>query len=174
MARLLSAYNAQNTSRAFKIENIGSRIIIVPERPAVALLSTPISIPVATRAPSEHVTELLKAVTAQSGIPTSLDTAAFGFQFDLGYSGKEHGISQWGATSKPAREALADFLDGSVTSTVWQLDCQVGITPTPGHCILSLMPITIEVKDRGGKLTKRTLIFDRGGAEIPLPPPPPQ
>jgi hypothetical protein len=57
---------------------------------------------------------------------------------------------------------------------VWQVDCQAGVGASPGRCILSLIPLTVEVKDRAGKITKRTLYYDRGaGSKVGVPPPPP-
>lgn len=180
---LLDAYNQQNRGVAVRSMNLADHTVITictlspgtgatPE--ARLILSATAFVEPIERTPTQHVEALARSIGSQQGVQVDVDTAAFGFRFDSAYLGSpDGGQTRWGASGSDARTALVNFLAMSRTSTVWQVDCQVGVTPSPGHCILSLIPLTVEVKDRYGNLTKRTLYGDRGGPKFPPPPPPP-
>jgi hypothetical protein len=105
-------------------------------------------------------------------MPIEIDTAAFGFGFNWAYAGQDGGAAEWGTTLTTARLALLDYLKQSKTDTVWQVDCQLGVG-SPGHCAIGLIPLTIEVKDRTGRLVQKRLSYEHGGALFEPPPPPP-
>lgn len=181
MARLVNAYNQQNPGLRMRADEFGDMTVVLPESlsdakggrvPARTILSAEVQIPVARRSPEDHMIALAEAIGAQMNIPVQVGTAAFGFRFNLGYAGQDGGPAEWGTPPKTARLALLDFLKHSKTSTVWQVDCQLGVK-SPGRCVIGLTPLTIEVKDRTGRLTKKTLYYEHGGAIGEIPPPPP-
>ncbi len=181
IARLVNAYNQQNPGLEMRVDEFGDMTVILPESlsdakggrvPARTILSAEVEIPVEKRSPSEHMEVLAQAIAAQMNVPITVDDAAFGFRFNWGYAGQYGAPAEWGTPPRTARLALLDFLKHSNTSTVWQVDCQIGVK-SPGRCVIGLIPLTIEVKDRTGRLTKKTLSNERGGAVGEIPPPPP-
>jgi hypothetical protein len=185
---LVDAYNGQNRHVSIQAMTMGEITVLVPFMRvdatgkavlAQSILSTNVFVPVAKRSPSGHVEALAQAISSQLGIPIDVDTAGFGFRFDAAYNGDPDGGSleseaEWGTAGTDARTALAAFLSHSKTSAFWQVDCQVGIQPSRGYCALSLSALTVEVRGRSGRTTKRTLYCDRGPCpKMAFPPPPP-
>ncbi|MBV9505085.1 MAG: hypothetical protein JO323_08795 [Acidobacteriia bacterium] len=184
---LLGAFNAQNASVAYKVESVGNMAILeadTMQKPSGAqvtaplILSTVVQVPIGPRTLLQHLEALMAAVQQQTGVSTRVDTAGFGFQLDVAFTGKNGPVAQtqdylvdWGAASQPARTALLDLLSHSLTTTVYELTCQIGIG-SPGECTLSLSPLTVDVTGRSGHLKKKTLYFDRGRPDVPQPPDP--
>lgn len=177
---IVAAYNRQNPGRAYRAESVGSYITVIPEgmqgssRVRGSMLSLEISVPVARRRPTQHAEELARALSSVLSVPVEIDTAGFGFLMDAPFAGRTGGEFEWGLANTTGRTALIDLISKSQTTIIWQVDCQAGVGTAPGRCMLSLMPRIIEIRDRQGRTTQRTLYYDRGtGPAIPPPPPPP-
>jgi hypothetical protein len=179
---LVDAFNLQNPGVEMRAETLGDMTVILPESiadssggrtPARSILSAEVQVPVAKRAPYEHLEALAEAIARQMNVGVDIDTAAMGFFFNWSYAGQYGAPAEWGTPLRTVRLALLDFLSHSYTPTVWQVDCQVGVASSPGRCILSVIPLTVEVKDRTGRLTKQRLSHERGGGPPEIPPPPP-
>ena len=182
---LLGAYNAQNSLVSYKSESLSDTTVIEADTmpgpagtrvPAYLILSTMVQIPVAQRTPTEHLEALANAIEQRVGIPVEIDTGLG--PYDVPFTGKNGALTQrsemlvtWGTQPQTARLALLDLLGHSKTTTVYEVACQVGIN-SPGECTLALRPLTVQVITRSGKLTKRTLYFDRGRPDVVAPPPP--
>jgi hypothetical protein len=198
VAAMVSAYNAQDAGTSYRAIELGVWTVLLPETirdghgastTARSILDVEVSVPIAGRSPMEHLQAITQAVGSSTGIPVDASDAGFGFRFDEYYAGpgkvdpeiiqgkkpREQPRPNWGTTGfTTARAALADFLSRSRTTTVWDVACQVGITGG-GICVLNVLPIQVEIKDRAGNLTKRLLLCDRGCPGFnPLPPPPPR
>ncbi len=179
LQQIVSAYNAQNPGGdgPYRLESVASYQVLVPATGSI--LSARIGVPRAARLAQDHLNALATAVSSQAGgTEVMVDTAAFGFRFNQAFHGNtDLAVKpfEWGVSNEVARNALAGLLNSSLTSTVWQVDCHVGIKPSVGHCILSVMPITVEVTNSAGRMVKRTLFYDKavGNTNVVVPPPPP-
>lgn len=176
--QLVDTYNQQNPQMSMQIRKMGDVAVLLPyavarEAKPQLILSTIVSVPIERRTPTDHMIALAKAISEQIKVPIDIDTAGFGFRLDGAYTGDSDNIfTEWGVTSTEARVALADFLEQSATPTYWQVDCQVGVQPSPGFCFLSLGVLSVEVNDRNGNKTIRNLYRERR-SKTDLPPPPP-
>jgi hypothetical protein len=148
---LLAAWNRQNPAVCYKRTVYRDVVVLEPDSlvdasgkrsSARSILSAQVQIPAAARTPEDHLEALAQAIGKKMRVAVTVQTAAFGSGFNMAFVGEEKTKPIWG-TGAPAsgRAALLDFLQGSRTKAIWEVDCQVGVAPSSGECILSVMPL---------------------------------
>ncbi|HUP04128.1 MAG TPA: hypothetical protein VMU19_09070 [Bryobacteraceae bacterium] len=195
LTKVLAAYREQNPERArFRAAESGMWLQIIPAeahdetgafRPAGSLLDIAVSVPVASRTPTEHLIALCDAITAANPDHYTVrpnSSAKVGGPFDQLFAAngyilrrnlrnfeepttdddeRPYVLTDWGATARPAREALTDFLSRSGTTATWRLKC----APDAKICILNVQPLIVA----GANATIRVRSLDRCWSCRPVP-----
>jgi len=184
--RIVDAYHRQNPGGTrFKVLEFSLGLHIVPADvrdqngtlvEASSLLDRKITVPPASRMPSEHFRAICEAITSASG--TTLDLGGkwldhffapngavprYGAAMLFTAKEKEPYSFQWGAADVPAREALIGLIESSSTTLTWALLCQPTLRAEDRFCVLTLAPIQLTGVDSDGKPARKSLGYDRCG-----------
>ena len=173
--KVLDSYEAQTNGPRFKVSISKWGLHIIPAQvrnqggdfiDTTSLLDTIISVPVATRTPSEHFEAICASLTASTstGIAIKYGGQWMDQYFSptplpkvMTYPLKEKSSFSWGITLTNARDAIVNLLGHSATTLSWKLLCQYD----EGYCVFTPQPIVINVRDPDGTLRKKALTRDR-------------
>jgi hypothetical protein len=195
LTRVLDAYRAQNPERArFHVVESGMWLQIIPAEardeagafePAGSLLDTLISVPAASRTPSEHLIALCQTITSANpehltvqpntdptvGSPFDREFAANGYMLrgplrmvgepDNDDDERPYILTEWGTAAVTARGALMDLMTRAGTTLTWRLKCE----PAGSTCYLNVQPLMVQAP-RGGL---RVQVLDRCQNCRPVP-----
>jgi hypothetical protein len=143
---------------------------------AGSLLDATVTVPSASRMPSEHLRALCEAVTSSSG--TKLDLAAkwadqffapnhavppYGAAALLSIQERAPYSFSWGARDVRARDALIALVESSSTTLSWALLCQPSLKPENRSCTLNVAPLQVTRTGPHGEPIRKALSYDRCG-----------
>ena len=176
----LKAFHQQTPGTRFKILSSAWGYHIVPVQvhdlngqlaAASSPLDTPVYVPVAERAPSQHLAALITAIGQGRGPLTELSLANVQ-SFDRLFRSSPDRF-QWGVTGVVVRDAMIDLLQRSATSFYWNANCFSSFKAEDRGCVVNMEVLQVTVTDPQGKPANRFLQFDRcGNCPAPVPPPP--
>ncbi|HPT28843.1 MAG TPA: hypothetical protein PLZ95_20650 [Bryobacteraceae bacterium] len=177
---LAAAYNTEGQHWTVQVKQVGEYHVLVPRtmrkadgrsEAAASALDLIVEVPRERRDPEGHLFALAAAIERQIGAYVVPEVR--GSQLNGMFGGGTVAWPVWGSSGVTAREAILSLIADSATTLTWRFICYSGIKPEPATCYLALGPITLEVRNRHGKLANRMLLHDRRHTGSPLPQAPP-
>jgi hypothetical protein len=170
LAQVVEAANRSDDGPKFAARTSSFGIHIVPAAsadatgrmaPATPLLDQTVTVPVAMRAPIEHLRALAEALTRSTGMQIEANIGAIGVRFNHFFVGTGNPIFEWGTEQRQAREALIDLLTRSATTFSWRFNCQPAESPQDRFCVLNVVPIIVQRTNSRGEVIRDMIAFDR-------------